>query len=711
MFDPVPDAILPVGHWSKRKLRDETYRLEKILEILVARESNDAHKENNDLNADTRRVIREMNLQNVHLDMIQSNLSAVSSQVQKGIDSSQRAVWQIGNGTEASQRTEAVFVTGAWRRITNESAQLDRNDFAEGSSIRSLLDGVAQTSNIAFEGAASYLSAVQRDQTSVRHGVENLGVSLRGQASDIEGRMRALRAQLDDLKARLNMDDRSAVHEGYMLSGATGKEEKVLSADSAVAANGAATAAAMHTTLESLDSNLSSILSASGTLRARGSDSAGRLTDALSQEMDRIRGLQTDASTLLARADTAAAELDAAAANSTVLTLEEKTLRRDATFTTRAARARIPADAVLAARLTRARLDATQRLGRLESAAAGLLAALLRMKTAYAARLRGLDGAANGIARAEAVETALRTQLARNRTAVAAIVAAIQAETNGLDEATAPAVTRFDDSVRAAFPALDRQVHEARARVDVRARDLTTAENAGAARLRNSLKAVWEGVERSGSVLRGSANVARAVAAVAAESEKRRSGGAAEVNAAISGAAALATTMAAGAADTQQHRSAVSAALRVAAAAAANITAVVHRAADAAAAAASAAAAVRNTVVDAEAREVGEAQGIAGLRSAAAAAAAAENASLAKLQASMALHPPLLALVLIPVSTPYCPLTRADAISYSVCPPSVCVRYAARPRRSHSAGWEGDGTRAMQDKFPSSLPTAPSWPS
>jgi hypothetical protein len=58
MFDSIPHKALLVEHWGKRNLREETYRIQRILTILDERKSAGLQQEKNGLDEQSRHLNR-----------------------------------------------------------------------------------------------------------------------------------------------------------------------------------------------------------------------------------------------------------------------------------------------------------------------------------------------------------------------------------------------------------------------------------------------------------------------------------------------------------------------------------------------------------------------------------------------------------------------------------------------------------------------------
>eukprot|EP00291_Cryptomonas_curvata_P007917 CAMPEP_0172181396 /NCGR_PEP_ID=MMETSP1050-20130122/17792_1 /TAXON_ID=233186 /ORGANISM="Cryptomonas curvata, Strain CCAP979/52" /LENGTH=195 /DNA_ID=CAMNT_0012854669 /DNA_START=199 /DNA_END=782 /DNA_ORIENTATION=- len=135
VFDPNPEPNFPVEHWSKKKLRDATQRLKEVLQILDARESNHTADIHRLLDAQDQQTAHDTRDQQGTLDSISADLLSVSTAVRASLIGTQRAVWQIGNRTANAAQAHDSLVAASWRRLTNESAALDRNDFHERANL------------------------------------------------------------------------------------------------------------------------------------------------------------------------------------------------------------------------------------------------------------------------------------------------------------------------------------------------------------------------------------------------------------------------------------------------------------------------------------------------------------------------------------------------------------------------------------------------
>ena len=645
VFDPVPEKMFPVGHWSKRRLREETQRLQKILEILLSRQSSDSRAENSELAEKSRKLSSEMWREEGDVDNVRAALLTLSSETGSRLVGAERKIWHVGNLTAAGQHEEAEFVSAAWRQLMNHTAQLDQNDFAERRSISALLDGAAQVRNVGLESTARYLADVEQRQTLVSHGIQSLGAGFLGQAGDLEGQARALQSRLENLQARLAIDERSASHEAVMLFGAAKSEASVLAADAETIAHSAAEASATRTTLDFAETEVARIDSAAAALLTRVSNSTKQLTEALTPVSEQIAGLRADADERKSQIDATVAELSALDANQTALGQRAEDLRRDAVRAAAAARARLPAAAALAARVGRAGTDIAERLRRMDVAADALAARLRQMGGKVEDRSSALSQMEDDLAMVEAAEEALRQELPQQRSAAADAVSAVKIEAQALDEAASPVVRRFEQNVRSALPALNLEARSVQARAVASSRKLPTAVDSAAARLLARMRAARAVAAQSRSAVRAAAAAAEALGTAVVQAEARRVASAADADAAKAGADSLSDAVAAGALNTDRELTSAAETLQAAAGAAARVKAMVRQASRAADEAAANASAVRAAVGDAEGREAAEGRDFAGLRAAAAAAAAADNMSLTQLQASMKRHPPLLALV------------------------------------------------------------------
>ncbi len=193
MFDPNPDPNFPVGRWSKKKVRDETQRLKEILQILTARESNHTADIHRQLDAQDQQTARDTRDQQGSLDSISTNLLSVSTAVHASLADTQRAIWQIGNRTASAAEAHDALVATSWRRLTNESAALDRNSFRERANLARALAALARARSLSQEAAARYAAAVRRAQAATLEEMNNMGVGAKGDAADLDGQLLARR--------------------------------------------------------------------------------------------------------------------------------------------------------------------------------------------------------------------------------------------------------------------------------------------------------------------------------------------------------------------------------------------------------------------------------------------------------------------------------------------------------------------------------------
>jgi hypothetical protein len=193
MFDSISHKALLVEHWGKRNLREETYRIQRILKKLDERKSAGLQQEKNGLDEQSRhlsgyRVVGKevVDKLNAILETLLANMEPMSAK------SLLPRRWRFGR-LEISRPLANLRRISSFQKLGKGSGTILMSSTRATSELRylptlRLLDGAAQVRNIGLDNAVHHLVDVEHDQETAGQGIQGdqgLGAGFRERAGDI----------------------------------------------------------------------------------------------------------------------------------------------------------------------------------------------------------------------------------------------------------------------------------------------------------------------------------------------------------------------------------------------------------------------------------------------------------------------------------------------------------------------------------------------